>query len=137
MSLLASRPDGRGAFFIELRFAQLSNRTNNAIAAGTVAGATTAIISPGTLGVVSGSVAFAIPVIGQVLAAGTVAALAVNALPNSSKRILTAKQQAHKYDLEIRLEAALQRQRAFASCGGYPGLDETIAFVRKELACYA
>lgn len=115
----------------------MSNRVNNAMAAGTVAGATTAVVSPGTLGVVCGSFVTSIPVIGQIIAAGTVAALAVNALPSSSKRILTAKEQAHKDDLEIRLEAALQRQRAFASRGGYPGLDETIAFVRKELACYA
>ena len=76
------RSHERGPFLIELRFAQLSNRTNNAIAAGSFAGAVTAVTSPGTLGVVCGSFAFAIPVIGQTLAAGTVAALAINAIPD-------------------------------------------------------
>jgi hypothetical protein len=55
----------------------------------------------------------------------------------TNKRVLTPKQQADKYDLEVRLEAALQRKRVFASSGGYPGLEDTIDFLNQKLAFYS
>ena len=80
----------------------MSNRTNNAIAAGSVAGAATAALSPGTLGVVCGTFSAAIPVIGQVLAVGTCAAALANAIPDSYPQAPVLSPDEHKLaDLQL------------------------------------
>ena len=137
LDLPGLRSHERGPFLIELRFAQLSNRTNNAIAAGSFAGAVTAVVSPGTLGVVSGSVAFAIPVIGQVLAAGTVAALAVAALTDDEQPSVMATANAYQAkldDLRDRLrKAEAWRKEVIASDDCTINIDVTIARLRRDI----
>ena len=58
----------------------LMSKTRNAIVAGSAAGTATAALSSGAIGVAMGGSAFKIPVLGQVLAVGTVAALGAAAL---------------------------------------------------------
>jgi hypothetical protein len=69
----------------------MTNRTNNALAAGSAAGAVTAALSPGTIGVVCGTFYAAIPVVGQVLAAGTFAACAAAALTEDTPQDSSAE----------------------------------------------
>ena len=55
------------------------SRTRNALVAGSVAGAATAIATPGAIGVAAAGKAFKIPVVTQVLSLGTLAACATAA----------------------------------------------------------
>ena len=91
LDLPGLRSHERGPFLIELRFAQLSNQTRNALAAGSTAGLATAVLSPGTLGVVCGSFAARIPVVSQVIAVGSLAAGIAAAITGAIKNDVTHK----------------------------------------------
>lgn len=66
------------------------SKKRNALIAGSIAGTTTAVLTPGAIGVAAGGTAFKIPVISQVVALGSVAAVAAAAATGnkSAKRHL-------------------------------------------------
>ena len=76
-------------------------RTSNSLKAGAAAGLVTAGIATEGIGVVAYGAAFGIPVIGQILAVGTIAAVAVAALSSDEPAINTVDQQ-FDYDAALR-----------------------------------